>query len=79
MLFFGRDKNPVKGWIQVSGFRIWGLATPRMRIRVTEQRTAEPQNTEPQNFEGWFRFKPGSAVNQIISLRMISRLWAFFP
>ncbi|MEJ2099967.1 MAG: hypothetical protein P8X68_08310 [Desulfobacterales bacterium] len=26
-----------------------------MKICMVEQRTAEPQNAQPQNFQGWFR------------------------
>jgi len=26
-----------------------------MKIRIIEQRTEKPQNSEPQNFEVWFR------------------------
>ena len=27
-----------------------------MRLHQAKQRTEEPKNNEPQNFEGWFRF-----------------------
>ena len=33
-----------------------GRLKPHMKIRVVEQRTAEPQNIQPQNFEVWNRW-----------------------
>jgi hypothetical protein len=35
-----------------------------------KQRTTEPQNNEPQNFEGWFRY--AQSFNKIFQMMMIA-------
>jgi hypothetical protein len=39
--------------IKLAAFQASGDA--RMKLHMAGQRTAEPQNNEPQNFEGWYR------------------------
>jgi hypothetical protein len=41
-------------WLPAAGF--WLLtAELRKKLRVVKPQTAEPKNTEPQDFKGWFR------------------------
>ena len=36
-----------------------------------KQRTAEPQNNEPQNFEGWFRY--AQSFNKIFRMMIATK------